>query len=157
MFNKSQNQREAGFSLLELLGVLAIVGIVSVVALAGLQPRSKSLELKTTSSAIASTLRRARSRAITRNREITVSFDFNTRRYWQSNASKYGTMPAGMKGTLVTASGEVLSGNSGRVRFFPNGSSTGGMLKLQLQNHKKIISIDWMSGSVRIEDPKPEI
>ena len=54
-----------------------------------------------------------------------------------------------MKGYFVQRS-EVEEGNRGRIRFFPDGSSTGGRVTLTSDERLYHVDVDWLTGQVRV-------
>ena len=52
--------------------------------------------------------------------------------------------------TLKIAASERLDENSGRIRFFPNGTSTGGGVSLERRGQTYNILVDWLYGRVRV-------
>ena len=59
-------------------------------------------------------------------------------------------MPTGSHITLYTAQEEQLSGTIGAIRFFPDGSSTGGGVALSLGAERYDILVDWLTGGVSV-------
>jgi len=49
---------------------------------------------------------------------------------------------------LVTARKELSGNVSGRLRFFPDGSSTGGRIVLVNDGDRREIEVDWLTGKI---------
>ncbi len=49
---------------------------------------------------------------------------------------------------LVTAQQEQLSSHEGAIRFYPDGSSTGGQIRMQQGEFVAYIQVDWITGRV---------
>jgi len=64
-------------------------------------------------------------------------------------------LPANMRMTLLTADNEITGRNSGRIRFFPDGASTGGHISVFLGNDEWRINVDWLTGAVTREELHP--
>lgn len=143
-------RQNKGFSLLELLLVLIIT--VSIVALAS--PRIAngldSIQLKRLSRDMAASLRATRTLAITKGKDATWLVDFAQQHYQYTDKSK--TYSDKINLSLTTASKEQISDVTATIRFFPDGSSTGGEITLAQGNSKYSIQIDWLTGRVKIYD-----
>jgi general secretion pathway protein H len=54
--------------------------------------------------------------------------------------------------TLFTAQSELTDAKTGAIRFYPDGSSTGGRVMLAREDRKFLVEVDWMTGQVKILD-----
>ena len=54
--------------------------------------------------------------------------------------------------TFQTARQEQVSEAIGQIRFFPDGSSTGGRIGLSRDERRAIVAVDWLTGLVSVED-----
>jgi len=61
-------------------------------------------------------------------------------------------LPKGIDLKLYTAQSEVTSERKGGIRFYPDGSSTGGRITLSAGERKYLVDVDWLTGRVSIED-----
>ena len=61
-------------------------------------------------------------------------------------------LPEGVELTLKTAQSDILDNSTGRIRFFPDGSSTGGRLTLTAGDREWIITVAWLTGKIAIYD-----
>ena len=59
-------------------------------------------------------------------------------------------LPEGIGVKLFTARSELLDGDRGRIRFFPDGSSTGGRVTLASGERRYFVDVDWLTGLVRV-------
>ena len=55
---------------------------------------------------------------------------------------------------LLTADSEQTSATSGRIRFFPDGASTGGHVSVRLGEREWRINVSWLTGQVTREESK---
>lgn len=141
---------EKGFTLIELVVVLAIAALLLAIVLPfGLHRRSHD-ELAGGAREIAAALRMARSRAILANRPASFVVDVENGFYRPPGAGAAHAVPAGSRITLYTAQEEQLDGTTGAIRFFPDGSSTGGGVALSLGAERYDILVDWLTGGVSI-------
>jgi general secretion pathway protein H len=140
-----------GFSLLEMIVVLVIAGLLFAVAPPLLHKAVPGIQTKSAARELASSLRRARSMAVARQRETWLTIDVEKRRFWVVGEQRQGSLPAEIGVKLFTAQAELIDEQSGRIRFFPEGGSSGGRITLQRGNSAYEIDIDWLTGRVAVE------
>ena len=147
----SRTAGTAGFTLIEVLVVLAILAF-SFVLVAGYRPPwSRGLEIDATAAMLAADLRLARSEAIAANRPAAFELDVEGRRY-RGGSAPIRALPARLAVELLTISGERQSSVSGRIRFHPDGSSTGGRIVLADGSRRVAIGVDWLTGRISVAD-----
>jgi general secretion pathway protein H len=139
-----------GFTLLELVVAIAIAGLLLLLVLPTGQHRRDHDALSSGARDIASALRLTRSRAILANRPTSFVVDVATGFYRPAGASAAAAVPAGSRLTLYTTDDEALSDAVGTIRFYPDGSSTGGGVALALGNERIEVLVDWLTGGVSI-------
>jgi general secretion pathway protein H len=144
--------RSKGFTLLELLIVLVIIVLgFSVVAL-NLSSGSGTLEHKAAVRDVVSALRYARGQALMTHQEMTVSFDLADNTYQVKGRNEEYRIPESIAVTVVTAQSELTGEGQGNIRFFADGSSTGGRVVLDRGEVSKQIDINWLTGQLEVED-----
>ncbi len=142
-----------GFTLVELLIVLVIM--VLGVSLIGpnISSGSDRANLKAASRDLKSALRYARGQALMTQTEITVTLDLATNHYKiNSPHQKNYQLVQSIEITLRTAQTDIESDQQGSIRFFPDGSSTGGNISLSQGEIKIDVTINWLTGHVEIEE-----
>lgn len=138
------------FSLLELLVVLAIVALASTILVPAFTGGAGA-ELQVAARDLASGLRYARSHALTHGDEVTLTLDVDDRRFEISGSDIGRDLPSSVELSLYTARSELLDGNTAAIRFFPDGSSTGGRITVTGANgQERYIDVDWLTGRVDI-------
>lgn len=145
-----------GFTLVELLVVLVVIGLLVAVAPLTLNRVVPSLELRTKTRELAAALRNARGAAIRDNREAALTLDVEANWYRLDGRAREQAIPSDIELKLLTATSELEGQGAGRVRFFPDGSSTGGQITLARGDDTYYILIDWLSGRVEITDKVAE-
>jgi general secretion pathway protein H len=138
-----------GFTLMELLVALTILGLALLLAMPVLERTLPGLELRTEARTLASALRQARARAIGRNEEVTIVVD---RQGAALKANGKQVVQLNRKIDIAPLAGESLSPGVSEIRFFPDGTSTGGHLTLVLGERQKHVFVDWLTGAVSIPE-----
>lgn len=142
---------EKGFTLLELVIVLFITVLGFSVIGFNLSSGNEASKLKAAARDLASALRYARGQALISHQEATVTIDLANNTYTVNQRDKVYVMPEEIDVTLVTAQSELNQGLAG-VRFFPDGSSTGGRITLEWGNAGWRIDINWLTGQIELEE-----
>jgi general secretion pathway protein H len=144
-----------GFTLIELVVVLAIVGLVLALVPGLLLRPQPGLDIEVAARALADGLRQTRSQAMLRNREEVFAIDVEQGLFRAGRDRALRQLDRDIELRLYTAEAEQLSGDSGRIRFFPDGSSTGGAIDLRLADQESRVSVDWLTGQVEIARAAP--
>jgi general secretion pathway protein H len=139
-----------GFTLFEILVVFVIFALVLSIVPPLLPNVIASSQTKTATRELAANLKKTRSLAITRQQEMTLSLDIENKTYVIDKKQKKLTVPDSCSLSVITARSEQLSENEGRIRFFPDGSSTGGQIKLATAKKEYVIDVNWLTGNVKI-------
>ena len=136
----------AGFTLLEMLVVLAILALLSAVALPRLR-LNEGARLRATAHALIVDLRLCRDEAIRRGSPTRLVVTENGYRLLPSGRAK--ALPGGIE-LVATPVPDMLVGDAtDAIRFFPDGTSTGGAFVLQqgtAQFHIVVRGIDGRAG-----------
>ena len=124
---------------------LAVVPPLFSSAIPGVQLKGAAREL-------ASGLRFARDRAITRQQETTLGLNLEEKVYRVTGRERSYPLPDELKIELFTVRSEQSGDNAGAIRFFPDGSSTGGRITLAAGGSEYEVDVDWLTGRVKILD-----
>ncbi len=143
---------QGGFTLIELLVVLLIMGALISLAPAAFHRIAPGLEMKAAAREVAGALRQARGQAIRDNRETAVLIDTGQNLYRLGPDKRDRALSAAFQVSLVAAASEQLDDTRGRIRFFPDGTSTGGRVTLSRDDRKFDITVDWLTGLVAISE-----
>jgi general secretion pathway protein H len=57
-----------------------------------------------------------------------------------------------VKVSLYTAQSETVDETAGRIRFFPDGSATGGQVTLRGGAVQRKVDVNWLTGEVKIRE-----
>jgi len=143
---------QGGFTLIELLVVTVIMVMAYSLAAPVVSSGVTSTELKASARQLAAGLRKARSEAITQKRETVLIVDLASRRFQLSGDQRLYRLPKDVAVSLFTAQSELSNGNTGSIRFFPDGGSTGGRITLTARDRKYDVDVNWLTGQVSILD-----
>lgn len=136
---------ESGFTLIEMLAVIAILAAVAIFAIPALMRKPDHLILRDTVQQIRQMLLLARSTAVARNADSVVFIDLNERRFGLQDG-RTGEIPGEMSVKFKIADSERLSASRGGIRFYPDGSSTGGELTFALHGNTAKLCVHWLIG-----------
>ncbi len=143
--------RAKGFTLLEMLAVILLVGIAAAAVSISVTQGLASARVRAASSELAGALRATRAQAIVRGKE--QNFDVDTRANSYRNVKQQEVrLPKGMRVSITSAREDQPNDHTGRIRFFPDGSSTGGRITLQSGKRQWHVNVSWLTGEVRVVD-----
>ncbi|MGE4481403.1 pilus assembly FimT family protein [Acidocella sp.] len=125
-----RNKADAGFTLLEMLVTIAVMGLVLAMLAGFMQPHSRRLETEIAARHVAQALRATRGQAIASGTAATF-------------------IPPRLP-TWITVS---LQAPPGGIVFTPDGGASGGRMLLDGVGPEIAISVDWLTGQVRIDAP----
>ena len=144
--------RRAGFTLLEVVLVL-VIGAIAYVAVLALPARGASAaDLKAAARTLAASLRHAQSMAMATRRDSALTIDVEAREFTVAGDSTVRQLPQALELKLYTAQSEVSSEKRGGIRFYPDGSSTGGRITVAAGPRKYLVDVDWLTGRVSINE-----
>ena len=144
--------RNRGFTILELLVVL-VIGAIAYSLVLGVPFRGASVaDLKAAARTLASGLRQAQSTAMATRRDALLTIDLEAREFQVTGIDATRSLPKDLEISLYTAQQEVSSEKKGSIRFYPDGSSTGGRITLAVKERKYLVDVDWLTGRVSIGD-----
>lgn len=141
-----------GFTLMEMMLVLALATALVTLVVPNLGPLITRAQLYSAARDIASALRYVRGQALVQGRS--TEFELAVRDHWYriSGRKKSYPLPAAIELGLYTAETETVDEGTGRIRFFPDGSSTGGRVVLQANAIKRQITVNWLTGEVLLRE-----
>jgi general secretion pathway protein H len=146
------SRRSRGFTLLELLLVLVIAAASYAMVVRFSGGGVSGAELRSAARAVAAGLRDARGNAIARQESSALTLDLEHRSMEVSGGRRARLLPQRLELKLYTAQSEIVDEKHGAIRFFPDGSSTGGRVTLASGERKLLVDVDWLTGRVSIKE-----
>lgn len=131
---------------------LAILALALAVAVPAFDRLAPGFALRATVRDTAATLREARSLAIARNREVAVVVDVDARTVGIEASDRMAAVDERLGLSLYSAAEELIDRGAGRIRFYPDGTSTGGRVSFSLGDRRNEVTVSWITGMVAIRD-----
>ena len=141
-----------GFTLLELIIVLLISVMGFAVVGSNIVSGNQSTRLQAVTRDIASALRYAHGQALLNRQAISVAVNLAENNYAISNNDRVYHFDDDIKVSLTVAEEEFIPGGEGAIKFFADGSSTGGRITLEWGKQLRRIDVNWITGAVTISD-----
>ena len=144
--------QQRGFTLIELTVVLLIIVLGFSVIGSNISSGNQSAQLKAVARDLASALRYARGQALITHQEVAVAINLAENNYKVSNRDKTHHFSDEIDLTLVIAQDEFEDDETGHIRFYADGSSSGGRITLEWGNLTYFVDVNWLSGKIDISD-----
>jgi general secretion pathway protein H len=150
MRRTNRNDARAGFTLVEMLVVLALIGLVAGLSAQLLRPPSANLRVEAAARVLCAALRATRTRAIATNAEAAVTIDL-ARKIFHAPVGGEAALPGDATLEIDVASSQRQSSQSAGILFYPDGSSTGGGVVIQLSGRRATIDVNWLTGEAECD------
>ncbi len=143
-----QAYRKNGFTLLEMLVVITIIALMTTIV--GLNMRGKQgADLDSVGRTLVADLRYVRSKALVGSADSALTFDVASRKYFSRDATIDRSLPQEIS-IAVTVDERDIGGTKGRIVFYPDGSSSGGKIRLIKNGRQLEVVTTWLNGYVSI-------
>ena len=106
--------------------------------------------MRTAARKLAASLRYTRTKAIITKSEKVFLVDTEEGNYTAADRPVV-KLPDGMNVLLTTARSELTSESVGGIRFYPDGGSTGGSVKLEANERLYTINVAWLTGEASVQ------
>ncbi|HQV71472.1 MAG: GspH/FimT family pseudopilin [Xanthomonadales bacterium] len=144
-----------GFTLIEMIVVIVLIGIVASVVTFAFTRTLASARIQAASNDLVAGLRYTRGQAIVKGEQKVLLLDLE-KNTWLAPGKAERELPKDMILRLTTAQQELTSDKTGGIRFFPDGSSTGGNIAVVLGEREWKINVGWLTGEVTLDKPDNE-
>lgn len=141
------SQRQLGFSLMEIMLVLTIIGLMFGLVAISMGRGVSNAEIRNANREVAAALRYTRSLAMRSHSEQVFSVNIEDKS-WQAADRRPVQIPRDMDITIDTARSEVTGENTAGIRFFADGSSTGGRVRLNSGGREWVVGVEWLTGEI---------
>lgn len=147
-------RRNAGLTLIEVVVALTIAALVTAAAVPAVGGALDRARANTGTRELVVALKTTRHEARTSGADALFTLDVGTRVYRIAGGrDRTLDAPDGATLTLLTAESERLTEMAAAIRFFPDGSSTGGTIVLTHRGREQRVEVDWLTGHVRAVSP----
>jgi general secretion pathway protein H len=141
-----------GFTLLELIIVLLISVLGFAVVGSNISSGNQSTRIQAAARDIASAMRYAHGQALMSRQPVSVTVNLDDNSYSISNRGKIYRLDSQIDISVTVAEEEFSEGREASIRFFGDGSSTGGRITLEWGKQLRRIDVNWITGAVAIHD-----
>ncbi|MFC5489670.1 GspH/FimT family pseudopilin [Dokdonella soli] len=147
-------KRALGFTLIELMAVIVLLAIALTAVTFSFSKSLQGARIRGASRDLVAALRYTRGQAIVKGEQEVLTLDLDNNSYTAPGKGAV-QLPKGMSLRLTTAETEQTGANSGGIRFFADGSSTGGRISVLQGQREWRINVAWLTGDIAL-DEKPE-
>lgn len=139
-----------GFTLIEMLAVIALIAIAVTVTAVSLRGRARG-QLEASAQKVAAGLRDTRTRAMATGKPQWFTVDLRGRA-WTAPGRAPRAFPSGAEVRVASAAEDADRTGVARIRYFPDGSSSGGNIVLSDERHSARVDVDWLTGAVTVRN-----
>ncbi|HJT97727.1 MAG TPA: GspH/FimT family pseudopilin [Rhodanobacteraceae bacterium] len=143
--------RPRGFTLIELIAIIVLLAIVLATATFSFTKSLHSAKIRAASRDLVAALRYTRGQAIVKGQQEVLLLNLDDNSYRAPGKAPI-KLPKDMTLRLTTAESEVTGGNTGGIRFFADGSSTGGHISVLMDRREWRINVGWLTGEVELDE-----
>ncbi|MFI4970250.1 MAG: GspH/FimT family pseudopilin [Lysobacterales bacterium] len=140
-----------GFTLIELIAVIVLLAIAMTVVTFSFSKSLQSARIRGASRDLVAALRYTRGQAIVKGTPEVLTLDLDNNSYTAPGKGA-AKLPKDMTLRLTTAETEQTGANSGGIRFFADGSSTGGHISVLQGQREWRINVAWLTGDIALDE-----
>ncbi len=138
-----------GYTFLEVLVVVAIIAAVATLGIQAINVTRASSERDRVVSDVEKALWFERLSAQERGRPSKLEIDVTKNMLASQATSKIVQLPSKVRLRFVGSENQLLSNSKAEVVFFPDGSSSGGDIYLEHEQHTALVRIEWLTGRIK--------
>ncbi len=140
-----------GFTLIEMIAVVVLLAIVMSIVTFSFTKSLDATRVRAASRDLVAALRYTRGQAIVKGEPKVLVLDLEHNSYTAPDKAPV-SLPDNMVLRLTTASREQIDASTGGIRFFPDGSSTGGNIAVVLGQREWHINVAWLTGQIELDE-----
>jgi len=144
----ARRRAAAGFTLIELMVVMVILAVAAGVGMAMYGRGAETVSARGAAWDIAAALRGTRARAIRDNGDALFLLDVRSRIFTGPGVKR--ELPEGVTLAMVGAANERVDREVAGIRFYSDGSSSGGRITVVSGPQTYRIGVDWLTGLVTV-------
>jgi general secretion pathway protein H len=148
---RSGSRLSRGFTLIELMAVILLLAIALTAVTFSFSKSLKSARITAASRDLVAALRYTRGQAIVKGQQEVLLLNLDDNSYTAPGKGAH-KLPDDMHMLLTTAEQEVTGGNAGGIRFFADGSSTGGHISVLQDRREWRINVAWLTGEISLDE-----
>ncbi|HET7562479.1 MAG TPA: GspH/FimT family pseudopilin [Rhodanobacteraceae bacterium] len=137
-----------GFTLMEMLAVIVLIAVAVTVTAVSLHGRSRG-QLDAAAQRVAAGLRDTRTRAMATRKPQWFSVDVRGHSFAAPGRDPRA-LPSAATIDVTSAEQDTTRQGVARIRFFPDGSSSGGKVALSEKGRDVTVAVDWLTGAVSV-------
>lgn len=151
-FARSPSRRGMrAFTLLEMLAVIILIGIAAAAVSISVAHGLASARINAAAGELAASLRATRTQAIVHGQQRVFQVDIRQDVYRGADQRDV-RLPKGLELSVTSAANDQKGGDIARIRFFPDGSSTGGRITLRSGQREWHVNVSWLTGAISVFD-----
>ena len=148
----ARRSSESGFTLVAILVVLAIIGAVAIVTVPYILAGMPGLQLRAAADDMAATLQGLHEQAIRERVTTELALDPETREFRTSSRPAPHALPKVVTRVAFSTAAIRPYDTAARLRFYADGTSSGGTIRLEHEALSASVVVDWLTGRVSRHD-----
>lgn len=141
--------RPHGMTLIEMVVVVMLVAAMSATLAVSLGGATEGRQMREAARQLTAQLQYTRGVAMLQGEPQVFEVDVDARA-WRAPGNRTGTLPEGLEISVLSARGESTDADTAGIRFFPDGSSTGGVVRMGLGEAQWRVEVAWLTGTVTL-------
>jgi len=136
-----------GFTLLEMMMVIVLIAAITALTVGLFGVGRSGRQLREGVHTVATELRYTRARALISGEPQRFEMDLD-HRTWTAAGDHHGTLPTSLQLSFDAVREEQTNARKAAIKFFPDGSATGGRVSLRTQGVGWRVDVRWLTGEV---------